>query len=158
LTVNYFACSITQWDKAGGAVQMPKTTKGADGGKRYPLNMRTTKETRDRLEAAAIASGRSLAQEVEARLERSFHQEAVLGGPEIARVAFLMAARFAIAVDGSDWTRDPIAYSNGVAEVLDALLSEFPNGPEKKLAVHNIVSRILTRLEQELEQDKEANK
>jgi hypothetical protein len=39
--------------------------------KRYPLNMRTTKSVRDRLENAAAKSGRSLAQEVERRLERS---------------------------------------------------------------------------------------
>jgi hypothetical protein len=39
--------------------------------KRYPLNMRTTKGVRERLERAAAKSGRSLAQEVEWRLERS---------------------------------------------------------------------------------------
>ena len=37
--------------------------------------MRTTKEARDWLEAAATASGRSLAQEVEFRLEASFANE-----------------------------------------------------------------------------------
>jgi uncharacterized protein (DUF1778 family) len=50
-------------------------SKGGDG-KRYPLNMRTTKEIRERLERAAAKSGRSLAQEVEYRLERSFDREA----------------------------------------------------------------------------------
>ena len=44
-------------------------------GKRHPLNIRTTKEMRDRLEAAATASGRSLAQEVEFRLEASLSNE-----------------------------------------------------------------------------------
>ena len=44
-------------------------------GKRYPLNIRTTRETREKLEAAAARSGRSLAQEMEARLERSFDFE-----------------------------------------------------------------------------------
>ena len=39
--------------------------------KRHPLNMRTTKDVRTRLERAAASSGRSLAQEVERRLERS---------------------------------------------------------------------------------------
>lgn len=43
-----------------------------DGGKRHPLNMRTTAHLRGRLEAAAVRSGRSLAQEVEHRLEMSF--------------------------------------------------------------------------------------
>ena len=43
--------------------------------KRYPLNMRTTKSLRLRLERAAKKSGRSLAQEVERRLERSLDLE-----------------------------------------------------------------------------------
>jgi len=43
-------------------------------GKRVPLNMRTTKEVRQKLEEAAAASGRSLTQEVENRIERSFSQ------------------------------------------------------------------------------------
>jgi predicted HicB family RNase H-like nuclease len=51
----------------------PKTVRGK--GKRYPLNMRTTKELRDRLEAAAKRSGRSLVQEVEYRLGMSFAEE-----------------------------------------------------------------------------------
>lgn len=46
--------------------------KTVSAGKRYPLNMRTTRELRERIEAAATASGRSLVQEVEYRLERSF--------------------------------------------------------------------------------------
>ncbi len=46
-----------------------------EAGKRFPLNMRTTKNIRDELQAAAHASGRSLAQEVEYRLEQSFQVE-----------------------------------------------------------------------------------
>ena len=41
----------------------------AGEGKRWPLNTRTTRETRDWLEAAAAASGRSLTQQVEFYLE-----------------------------------------------------------------------------------------
>lgn len=52
--------------------------KAAVEGKRYPLNMRTTFELRRNLEAAATASGRSLAQEAEYRLERSFLSQQVL--------------------------------------------------------------------------------
>ena len=52
---------------------MPARAKLPPGkGKRTPLNMRTTRELRERLEREAADSGRSLAQEVEARLERSF--------------------------------------------------------------------------------------
>lgn len=52
---------------------MPTRAKLPEGeGKRVPLNMRTTKEIRSCLERAAADSGRSLAQEVEFRLEQSF--------------------------------------------------------------------------------------
>jgi hypothetical protein len=46
--------------------------------KRYPLNMRTTKRIREKLESAAESSGRSLAQEVEYRLELSFKTQDLL--------------------------------------------------------------------------------
>ena len=44
----------------------------AKKGKRVPLNMRTTQALRDKVEMAAYESGRSLVQEVEARVEASF--------------------------------------------------------------------------------------
>ena len=47
----------------------------AGKGKRHSLTIRTTKELRESLEQAAEASGRSLAQEVELRLERSFDRD-----------------------------------------------------------------------------------
>ena len=56
---------------------MPPKSKRVLPGKRYPLNMRTTKELRDKIEWAAMASGRSLVQEVEIRLERLFLQEEI---------------------------------------------------------------------------------
>jgi head-tail adaptor len=43
--------------------------------KRVPLNMRTTPSLRAELEEAAGKSGRSLAQEVESRLERTFSED-----------------------------------------------------------------------------------
>jgi hypothetical protein len=46
--------------------------KDAAAGKRFPLNMRTTFDVRRHLEESAKASGRSLAQEAEYRIERSF--------------------------------------------------------------------------------------
>src|SRR5262249_3481721 len=57
--------------------KMPPKSKRVLPGKRYPLNMRTTKELRDKIEEAAMASGRSLVQEVESRLERLFQQEEI---------------------------------------------------------------------------------
>lgn len=49
------------------------------GGKRVPLNMRTTEEVRALLEAAAGSSGRSLAAEVEHRIAMSFEWERAFG-------------------------------------------------------------------------------
>lgn len=58
---------------------MPVRAKLPKGeGKRVPLNMRTTKETRARLERAAADSGRSLVQEVEYRLEMSFRDDDIV--------------------------------------------------------------------------------
>jgi len=55
---------------------MPVKAKLPPGkGKRVPLNMRTTRERRKVLENAAASSGRSLVQEVEYRLDRSFLEE-----------------------------------------------------------------------------------
>jgi hypothetical protein len=50
----------------------------SEPGKRFPLNMRTTREVREQLEAAAKASGRSLAQETEHRIARSFERQGLL--------------------------------------------------------------------------------
>jgi coenzyme F420-reducing hydrogenase delta subunit len=56
---------------------MPK--QGPEGeGRRVPVMTRVTKEMRQELEEAAAASGRSLAQEVETRLEKLFAMERAL--------------------------------------------------------------------------------
>jgi hypothetical protein len=61
-----------------GELAMPRKSKRVLPGKRYPLNMRTTKELRDKVEQAAMATGRSLVQEVEVRLEESFLKQNLL--------------------------------------------------------------------------------
>jgi len=55
--------------------------------KRYPLSLRTTKELRQKLEKAAAQSGKSLAQEIEARLEQSFDRQ------ETIEIAVVQAVR-----------------------------------------------------------------
>lgn len=138
---------------------MPKTTKGAGDGKRYPLNMRTTKETRERLEAAALANGRSMAQEVEVRLERSFAEEQGFGGPEMRRLAYLMATAFATAgqlraAGKAQWIDDPSCYRAGLSGVVDALLIGLPNATAEDMAlvIEDLKGRLLSRIARE-EQD-----
>jgi hypothetical protein len=122
---------------------MPKTVKGVGGGKRHPLNMRTTAETRERLEASAAASGRSLAQEVEYRLEQSFSWEEVVerafGGPDVRRIVELVITGFnysgramAHAKGHPDWTpaewmRDPECYRAAAEGVVEALVMAEPD-------------------------------
>jgi predicted HicB family RNase H-like nuclease len=72
---------------------MPPKSKRALPGKRYPLNMRTTKELRDKIEWAAMASGRSLVQEVEVRLERVFQQEEIEKLTEAVKLQVTLSER-----------------------------------------------------------------
>jgi hypothetical protein len=122
---------------------MPRTKTRSDDGKRYPLNMRTTKETRERLERAAAASGRSLAQEVEYRLEKSFSEEDVfdrlIGGPVVRQKAQLMVSAFLHAGtmeshalghperSPGEWMQDPACYRAGTFAVFDSLVSANPD-------------------------------
>lgn len=110
--------------------------------KRFPLNMRTTQEIRDALEKAASKSGRSLAQEVEFRLEQSFHDQRlfeqamelaygkrlsailmILGRVmrDVGAASGLLSAR---TIEGAtDWAFNPYAFdevAKAVAEVVEA--------------------------------------
>jgi hypothetical protein len=81
---------------------MPRRLKAPLPGKRYPLNMRTTKELRDKIEAAAWASGRSLVQEVEYRLEQSFARTETEG---LVKAAATFAADEAVKKESREWVR-----------------------------------------------------
>jgi hypothetical protein len=70
---------------------MPATA--GDRGKRYPLNARTTKGIYQKLRAAAEINGRSLVQEVESRIEQSFHEDAHTP-PEIRELTRVWEAAF----------------------------------------------------------------
>jgi hypothetical protein len=136
---------------------MPRTKKDAALAKRHPLSMRTTLDIKRRLERAAVASGRSIAQEVENRLERSFVYDEAFGSPEVRDAVLRMAAAFAIAGSGSamskglgglgDWLHDADAYRAAMCGVLDALLMGAPEqSPEAvKLSLQALASRASTR-------------
>jgi hypothetical protein len=96
-------------------------------GKRYPMNLRTTFDVRQKLEAACQLSGRSLSAEVEHRVEQSIRQDDVFGGPELRRVAYTMATAFAVAgqhsagrdVPFKDW--GPASCMTAITSVVVAL-------------------------------------
>src|SRR4051794_32171408 len=81
--------------------KVPRRTIPKGPGQRVPVMTRTTRELRDQLEKAASTSGRSLAQEVELRLERSFDPvdafARLVGG----------LAQVAEAITGRPWRTDP---------------------------------------------------
>jgi hypothetical protein len=66
--------------------RMGRPTKPPTPGERVPLSLRVTAEIRDRLEKAAVEKGRSLSQEAELRIERSFDREELL--PEVLTLAY----------------------------------------------------------------------
>ncbi len=121
-----------------------KTTKkkGSIAGKRYPLNMRTTFEMRQRLEAAAKDSGRSLAQEAEFRIDRTFQTQGLLAealtlafGSRLAGLVLVIgdAAKATAStagfintggVDADAWLGSPLVYDE-VAKAVSTIVEAF---------------------------------
>jgi len=108
---------------------MPPKSKRVLPGKRYPLNMRTTKELRDKIDLAARASGRSLVQEVESRLERLFQQEEIeeLNGTVRLQVRFpeRLWRRLEQAAEHNKWSMN--------TEIFDRLDVSFQREDQKKM-------------------------
>lgn len=94
---------------------MPKRATPDGIGKRVPLMVRTTPSLRSELENAAGESGRSLAQEVESRLERSFNDQKIFemmcGNTRNANTMVLLFNLLSTVrgADGGPWHQDPLA-------------------------------------------------
>jgi hypothetical protein len=121
-------------------------SKGAEVGKRYPLNMRTTFEVRRELEQAAAATGRSLAQEAEYRIQRTFQNQKVLQealdlsfGPQISGLLMIIgdvmratAQTASFAKNGNpsleNWSEDPAVFDEVAKEVAVVFAMHHPGG------------------------------
>jgi hypothetical protein len=68
--------------------------------KRHSVGIRTTKKLKDALQRAADLSGRSVAQEIEFRLEQSFEVEKAFGGRETQKVLRTLAG---VTPDDDEW-------------------------------------------------------
>jgi hypothetical protein len=113
--------------------------------KRRTLTTRITDETRAALDAAAAANGRSLSQEIEFRLERSFAGERAyadmiqlaFGGAEpygLLQVFIAMARQQeARKGDGTSWTQDKETFIRAVDAWKD-FVEKQQNNPESNLA------------------------
>jgi predicted HicB family RNase H-like nuclease len=108
---------------------MPPKSKRVLPGKRYPLNMRTTKELRDKIEEAARASGRSLVQEVEFRLESSFLQQEIERETDTVklqvRLSERLRRRLEQAATHNDWSMN--------TEIWDRLDVSFQREDQKEM-------------------------
>lgn len=97
-------------EKAGKRVGRP--AKNPALGKRINAMFRLNEATRDRLMAAAEQSGRSMSEEIERRIDRSFEDVdlmlAYFGKPETLKLAHAIAmlVRTVEARTGLDWTKD----------------------------------------------------
>jgi hypothetical protein len=64
-------------DRSKPAKRIGRPTKPPVEGERVPLGLRVTAEAKRKLEEAAIKSGRSISQEAELRIERSFDEDRI---------------------------------------------------------------------------------
>ena len=120
---------------------LPRKSPAVKGrGKRYPLNMRTTKEVRELLERVAAESGRSLVQQAEHMIQSSLRDEflfAALGGriagsvirPILFFLGFLESSRI------GDWRGNP-AVANAMRQAIgligEAAFAEAPLSKERQ--------------------------
>ncbi len=88
------------------------------------LGVRISIETREHVEAAAKAGGRSISREVEERLARSFGHEAEDQLVEVVRMAIEHTDR----ATGQSWIDDPYTFRMMVAVVVQLLHAFRPEG------------------------------
>ena len=120
--------------------------------KRYPTGFRTTKEMKDFLQRMADSSGRSIAQEVEHRLEQSAEFERTFGGPRLVALWRELAAAAEQVSPGDDsWLDDycKFAVIRGRWErILDAATPTPADPTEEKIARGDAAIRSLKARQQ----------
>ena len=104
------------------------------------LSIRTSAEIRAKLEAASVASGRTLTQEVETRLEKSFNLDQYVGGSENSALAILIAALLGEleARTGKSWRLDCETWNLALKEVAGLLNKRRPPDADLQLRVKKI--------------------
>ena len=121
-------------EKRRGRPALPESER-----KSRNLTFRSRGNLRTKLQDAAAASGRSVSEEIEWRLDRSFDHDEIFGGGEIRDIAIMAAGRFydggSLAVALSDkpkravgsWIKDRNCFRAAFIAVLDGLLQRFPD-------------------------------
>ena len=120
--------------------------KSGERRKRWMISIRTTAETRQRLQDAADLSGRSLTQELESRIEGSFHRDDEVLGPATATLLKLIGTsiRAQEVLSGEPWDND----EQSRAAMIEAVLGELetwtgPAAAWRKLAPNSRKKRTI---------------
>lgn len=136
--------------RSGTAPRRGRPPSPPDEGKRHAFGFRTTKRIRDLIEQASRQSGRSAAQEIEIRIEKSFYDEALVEQAfeaehpkPLAALARLVvwamheAGRLAAvhnmnagSVFGEGWLYHPYSYGQAVDAVKAVLEHYRPEGDQ----------------------------
>jgi hypothetical protein len=109
-----------------------------------------------RIKDDADAAGRSISEEIERRLTKSYADEQASGDAEMQRVGamitsiFWFAGQRAAAAKGepkwkpADWLQDQDCYRAGIVKVIEALIEGLPNPTpdEKSLTIEQIEARV----------------
>jgi hypothetical protein len=129
------------------------------------FNIRLGTERREELRKAARQHGVSLTVETAKRLGRSFDEERLLGGEEIHRFMFVLAAvsvpagRNAANDDKLPWIEQPRAYDAFLRALLDTALNMHPGiSADTILIAESFKNFILTRLANQPKQAKQKHR
>jgi hypothetical protein len=139
--------------------RLGRPTKAPTPGKRVSLGLKVTAEIKQRIDEEACRTGRTQSQQAELMIERSFSEQAALGGPEMQRLAYHMISLFALpaqrsARDKQNWVSDPDGYRAGVIGVCDGLFQGLSDD-DAALVIESLKGRLLSRIvHREQEQDK----
>jgi len=131
-----------------------RPTKPGKKGERVPLGLRVTASLKEQLDSAALKSGRSQSQEAEFRLERSFQEEAMLGGFERMSFAYAVIRAFERGAFASFDRSDKLsfseqltnreAYRDGMIEVYRDFIRDVPQlTAEDKIIVFEHMRSVL---------------
>lgn len=113
--------------------------RGEYSGKSQVLSTRIRPDTRAALVAASKTSGRSLSQEIEQRLVRTFFDDEKIADSFGNRQTYVILRMVALAIQRSynwdDWLRDPVLFDR-VFDIIIAVISAIrPSGAPQQITV-----------------------
>jgi hypothetical protein len=110
-----------------GAKQRGRPSERGEA-KRAAIAVRTTPTIKDQLARSAEAKGRSITQEVEARVEQSFELDELMGSSSTKALMIELARQIsrAEAATGKDWFDDPTTHRAAMLLIEHALRSARP--------------------------------